>query len=70
MGAISRSTGAIAADLRSLGLAQGDLVMVHASLRRIGPVEGGADGVIHAIRLATEAAGTMLMILGAADAHE
>ena len=40
---------AIAADLRALGLAAGDAVMVHASLRRVGPVLGGADGVIAAL---------------------
>lgn len=38
--------------------------MVHASLRRIGAVEGGADGTIDAIRRAIGAEGTMLMVLG------
>jgi aminoglycoside 3-N-acetyltransferase len=41
---------AIAADLLALGLAAGDAVMVHASLRAVGPVLGGADGVISALR--------------------
>ena len=41
---------ALAADLAALGLATGDCVMVHASLRAIGPVVGGADSVIAALR--------------------
>ena len=41
---------AIAADLYALGLTAGDAVMVHASLRSIGPVLGGGDGVIAALR--------------------
>lgn len=56
-------------DLRELGLRPGDLVMVHASLRRLGPVEGRADGVIAAILAAIEPGGTMLMVLGATDDH-
>jgi aminoglycoside N3'-acetyltransferase len=59
----------IGRQLRALGLEQGALVMVHASLRRIGPVEGGAEGVIAAILEAVGSAGTMLMVLGAADDH-
>ena len=60
---------AIAADLRRLGLRRGDVVMVHASLRAIGPVTGGADGVIDAILHVVGPGGTMLMVLGAANAH-
>lgn len=41
---------ALAADLAGLGLAAGEAVMVHASLRAVGPVLGGADGVITALR--------------------
>ena len=53
--------------LRRLGVQDGDLVMVHASLRRIGPVEGGAVGVIDAIDRAVGDAGTSMMTLGARD---
>jgi aminoglycoside N3'-acetyltransferase len=60
---------AIVSDLRALGLAGGELVMVHASLRRIGPVERGADGVLDAIGNVLGAEGTMLMVLGALDEH-
>ncbi|WTW94309.1 AAC(3) family N-acetyltransferase [Streptomycetaceae bacterium NBC_01309] len=36
--------------LRALGLAEGDTVLVHSSLRRVGAVEGGAEGVLDALR--------------------
>ena len=39
--------------------------MVHASLRRIGPVAGGADGIIDALDLAVGERGTLVMLLGA-----
>jgi len=60
----------IADDLRRLGVAEGDLVMVHASLRRIGPVEGGAEGVIEAVCRAVGPEGTVMMVLGARDDHD
>ena len=41
---------ALADDLAALGLTAGEAVMVHASLRKLGPVLGGADGVIAALR--------------------
>ena len=44
------TAAALADDLAALGLASGDAVMVHASLRAVGPVLGGADGVIAALR--------------------
>src|SRR5262245_61838237 len=38
--------------------------MVHASLRAIGKVEGGTDGVLDALQAAVGGDGTLLMILG------
>ena len=64
-----RAPSAIAVDLRGLGLALGDLVMVHASMRAIGPIDRGADGIIDAIRSAIGDAGTMMMVLGARNEH-
>jgi aminoglycoside N3'-acetyltransferase len=40
--------------------------MVHASLRRLGPIEGRADGVIDGLMAALSPDGTLLMPLGAA----
>lgn len=54
-------------ELRGLGVAAGDAVMVHASLRAVGPVEGGAAGVVGALEAAVGPAGTLLMTLGARD---
>lgn len=59
------SVDEIAADLDALGLRRGNLVMVHASLKAIGPVEGRAAGVLAAIRRSIGKEGTMLMVLGA-----
>jgi aminoglycoside 3-N-acetyltransferase len=39
----------ISRGLRELGLATGDSLIVHSSMRHLGPVEGGADAVIDAI---------------------
>ena len=43
--------------------------MVHASLRKLGPVERGACGVVDALRIAIEPAGTLLMVLGADESE-
>lgn len=39
----------IVGGLRALGLAEGDSLIVHSSMRHLGPVEGGADTVLDAI---------------------
>jgi aminoglycoside N3'-acetyltransferase len=57
----------LVADLRRLGVAAGDLLMVHASLRAIGHVDGGADRVIDALEAAVGPDGTLLFGLGARD---
>ena len=62
-----RSVDDLVVDLGDLGVARGDLIMVHASLRAIGPVEGGAGGVIDALEAAVGPPGTLLMVLGARD---
>lgn len=63
MWSVERITG----DLRLLGVTAGDTVMVHASLRSIGPVTGGAEGVVTALDRAVAPSGTLLMTVGAAD---
>lgn len=57
-------------DLEALGVVAGDAVMVHASLRRIGPVAGGAEGVIAALDAAVGPAGGWMMVLGADNAWD
>ncbi len=49
--------------LRTLGLAAGDTVMVHASLRALGPVEGGADGVMAALLASVAPGGTVMAMV-------
>lgn len=61
------SVESIVADLHRLGVDDGDVVMVHASLKAIGPVEGGADGIIAALDTAVGARGSILMVLSARD---
>ena len=39
----------LAADLRALGLTSGDVVLVHSSLRSLGPVVGDAQAVVQAL---------------------
>ncbi len=69
MAGTSRTPAAIAVGLRALGVKRGDLLMVHASLRALGPIDRGADGLIDAIRQAIGGTGTMQMVLGAHDDH-
>lgn len=57
------SVGRLAADLRSLGIEPGDLVMVHASLRAIGPVASGAEAVLAALLAAVGPAGTLMALV-------
>lgn len=63
----ARQAGDLVPDLRRLGVQAGDVVMVHASLRAIGPVAGGADAVLDALDEAVGEDGTLMMVLGARD---
>lgn len=54
-----RSRTGLAHELRALGVCEGDLLMVHASLRAIGPVEGGPSQVLGALLDAVGPAGTI-----------
>ena len=55
------SRESLSRDLLVLGLARGDTVMVHASVRSVGPVAGGPDQIHLAIKDAVSADGTLLM---------
>ena len=50
-------------DFAHLGVAPGDIVMVHAACRSIGPVLGGPDDIITALREAVGPAGTLMAYL-------
>jgi aminoglycoside 3-N-acetyltransferase len=50
----------LAADLGALGLRPGDAVLVHAALRQVGRVVGGADTILWALRDAVGPEGTIL----------
>jgi aminoglycoside 3-N-acetyltransferase len=58
----SRNT--LAADFRSLGVAPGDVVMLHASVRAAGPVAGGPDEIHLALKDALTDQGTLVMYAG------
>ncbi|MEM9105655.1 MAG: AAC(3) family N-acetyltransferase [Pseudomonadota bacterium] len=53
--------------LRDLGIGECRLLMVHASLRRLGPVAGGADGLLDGLMAALGSDGTLVMPMGADD---
>jgi aminoglycoside N3'-acetyltransferase len=55
----------LVAELRALGVRRGGALMIHASMRRVGPVEGGAAGVVSALQEAVGPDGTLLMVLSA-----
>jgi aminoglycoside N3'-acetyltransferase len=46
--------------LRALGLRSGDTVMVHASLKALGPVQGGAADVAHALMDSVSPGGSLM----------
>jgi aminoglycoside 3-N-acetyltransferase len=53
----------LVADLARLGVASGDIVMVHAACRTVGAVLGGPDAIIAALRDAVGPAGTIMAYL-------
>jgi aminoglycoside 3-N-acetyltransferase len=50
----------LCADLRRLGLERGDTVMVHAAMRRVGPLLNGPDALVNALLDAVGPAGTVV----------
>jgi len=51
----------IANDLKALGLREGGVLLVHASLRSLGKVPGGAETVVRGLLHALGEKGTLLM---------
>ena len=56
-----RTRDTLATDLRQLGVAPGDVVLVHSSLSAIGWVSGGAAAVILSLGDAVTESGTLVM---------
>jgi aminoglycoside 3-N-acetyltransferase len=57
---VGLTRGQLVEDLRALGVASGKTLLVHASLRRIGWVDGGAPTVVAALRDALGEDGTLV----------
>ena len=55
----------VVAELKALGIRDGAAIMVHASLRRVGPIDGGADTLLDSLLEAIGSGGTLVMPLGA-----
>jgi aminoglycoside N3'-acetyltransferase len=53
--------------LTALGVRRGDALMLHVSMRAVGPVPGGADGLLDALQSAVGAEGALMMVLYADD---
>lgn len=56
----------LAADLRTLGVRAGQILLVHASMRSLGPVRGGPAAVVAAMRDAVGPEGTLTVPTGTA----
>lgn len=55
-----KTRAALTADLRRLGLQPGDLVMIHASLKAVGVIEGSAVAVVGSLLDAVGPGGTLM----------
>jgi aminoglycoside 3-N-acetyltransferase len=64
------SRAELANGFRALGVSAGDTVMVHASVRAVGPVAGGPDQIHLAIKDALTDSGTMMMYAGCPDGYD
>lgn len=57
------TAASLVVDLGKLGLAAGDIVMVHAACRQVGAVLGGPDAIIQALGEAVGPSGTVMAYL-------
>lgn len=52
----------LAAELRACGVQEGQTVLVHMAMSKLGWVIGGAEAVVHALIAAVGASGTLMMV--------
>ena len=64
------SRAELASGFRKLGVAAGDTVMVHASVRALGPVAGGPDQIHLALKDALTGDGTLMMYASCPDGYD
>jgi aminoglycoside 3-N-acetyltransferase len=64
------SRSELARDFRALGVVEGDVVMLHASVRSVGEVAGGPDQIHLALRDAVGASGTLMMYVSCASYYD
>ena len=64
------SRAELADEFRRLGVAAGDTVMVHASVRAIGPIAGGPDQIHLALKDALTSTGTIMMYASCPDGYD
>jgi aminoglycoside N3'-acetyltransferase len=64
---MSVSRANIVRQLEALGVPASVPLMLHASLRKVGPVEGGADGLLDALVEVLGPGGTLVMPLGSRE---
>lgn len=60
----------LARDFANLGIQPGDTVMLHASVRAVGPVAGGPDQIHLALKDALTDAGTLMMYASASEGYD
>ena len=64
------SRESLARDARALGVTPGDLLMVHASVRAVGPVAGGPDQIHLAVKDAVGDGGSLMMYASCPDHYD
>lgn len=57
----TRSAAEVRAQLEQLGVARGDVLVVHTSFKAVAPIEGGPRGLIEALSAALGPSGTLVM---------
>ncbi|HZR26615.1 MAG TPA: AAC(3) family N-acetyltransferase [Vicinamibacterales bacterium] len=64
------SRAQLAGDFRRLGVQAGDTIMLHASVRSVGPIAGGPDQIHLALSDVLTEHGTLMMYASAADGYD